>query len=62
MLARNGIREEADPEFIDAMRVLLREVAKVERLSALGWYSFYADIEGQAAQPDPRPPHHRRQP
>ncbi|MEU5156097.1 sulfotransferase [Glycomyces sp. NPDC021274] len=47
MLSRNGIREESDAEFIDDLRFLLREVTRVDRLSALGWYSFYADIEGR---------------
>lgn len=45
MLHRGGIHD--DLAFTDTMRFLLREVAKVERLSALGWYSFVSDIEGR---------------
>jgi hypothetical protein len=47
ILRRNNIREEEDPDFIDDMRFLLREVTRVERLSNLGWFSFYSDIEGR---------------
>jgi hypothetical protein len=43
-LRRNG---HDDLAFVDDMRLLLREVAEVQRLSPLGWYSFVADIQGR---------------
>jgi hypothetical protein len=46
-LHRNNLREEDDPEFIDSMWFLLDEVANVPQLSALGWASFRADIQGR---------------
>jgi hypothetical protein len=43
-LRRNG---HDDLAFVDDMRLLLLEVAEVERLSPLGWCSFVADIQGR---------------
>jgi hypothetical protein len=49
MLRRHHIDEDADPDFISGMRVLLHQAAHVDGLSPLGWFSFYTDIETRLA-------------
>ncbi|MEU6246450.1 sulfotransferase [Glycomyces sp. NPDC047010] len=49
ILDRLGTSPGEDPEFIDGMRFLLREVAQADRLSPLGWLSFTGDIKARIA-------------
>ncbi|MEU6857562.1 sulfotransferase [Glycomyces sp. NPDC046736] len=47
LLAKHGVDRGDDPGFHADMEFLLREVAAVSGLSALGWFSFCADVEAR---------------